>query len=88
VEFGDDTDDDDAALGEIRRICHRFPGSEEALLQDRPLFRVGNRRFAVFNGTSSPPRPRWNGCGRSLHLATDPQERDALRADEPFPTPW
>lgn len=78
--------DDDEALGKIREICRRFPGSDEALLQDRPLFRVANRRFALFNGATSPPRPRWNGCGRSLHLIVDPQERDALRADPRFAT--
>jgi predicted DNA-binding protein (MmcQ/YjbR family) len=38
----------------------------------------------LFNGASSPPRPRWIGFGRSVHFVTDPQERDALRQDSRF----
>ncbi|HMJ78899.1 MAG TPA: MmcQ/YjbR family DNA-binding protein [Iamia sp.] len=79
---------DDDALGRIRAICLALRDVEEAELQDRPLFRVGRRRFALFNGTDAPPRPRWDGQGRSLHLLTDPLERDALRQDERFaPSP-
>ena len=80
--------DDDGALRRIRAICLRFPDAEEAVLQDRPLFRVGSRRFAIFNGDGSPPRPRWQGAGRSLHLLTDPMERQALEQDPRFcPSP-
>lgn len=64
------------------------PGAEEAELQDRPLFRVGKKRFALFNGAGSPRRPRWNGSGRSLHFLTDPPELGALRQDGRFaPSP-
>ena len=80
--------DDADALRRIRAICRRFPSVEEAALQDRPLFRVGSRRFAIFNGDGSPPRPRWQGVGRSLHVLTDPAEREALTQDSRFrPSP-
>jgi predicted DNA-binding protein (MmcQ/YjbR family) len=80
--------DDDRVLRQIRDICRRFPDVEEADLQDRPLFRVASRRFAIFNGTGSPPRPRWQGAGRSLHVLTDPAEREALAHDPRFrPSP-
>jgi predicted DNA-binding protein (MmcQ/YjbR family) len=75
---------DERALARLRAICLAFPEAEEAMLQDRPLFRVRSRRFALFNGASSPPRPRWKDFGRSLHFVTDPQERDALGQDGRF----
>jgi hypothetical protein len=77
---------DDRDLGRIRRICLRFPEAEEAELQDRPLFRVRARRFALFNGTLSPSRPRWNAFGRSLHFVAEPHERLALLAEPRFVT--
>jgi predicted DNA-binding protein (MmcQ/YjbR family) len=55
-------------------------------LQNRPLFRVRTRRFAIFNGNASPRRPRWQGFGRSLHFVSDPQEREALLQDARFVT--
>jgi predicted DNA-binding protein (MmcQ/YjbR family) len=73
--------DDERDLAQIRDVCQRFPGCDEGELQDRPLFRVGRRRFAIFNGDASPPRPRWRGCGRSLHFVVDPDELEALRQD-------
>jgi predicted DNA-binding protein (MmcQ/YjbR family) len=76
--------DDDRDLSRIRRICLRFPQVEEAELQSRPLFRVRSKRFALFNGTLSPPRPRWHGFGRSLHFVTEPNERQALSEDPRF----
>jgi predicted DNA-binding protein (MmcQ/YjbR family) len=76
--------DDEAALARVRRICLSFKGVEEAELQGRPLFRVGRRRFALFNGVSSPERPRWRSSGRSLHFLADPLELDALRQDRRF----
>ena len=80
--------DDASALARIRDICARFDRADEGELQNRPLFRVGRRRFAIFNGESSPPRPRWNASGRSLHFLADPSEADALRADARFrPSP-
>jgi predicted DNA-binding protein (MmcQ/YjbR family) len=79
---------DAGALERIRRICRRFPGAEEGLLQDRPLFHVRRRRFAIYNGSSSPPRPRWSSSGQSLHFLADPGEIDALREDGRFvPSP-
>ena len=72
------------ALARIRRICGRFPEVEEAALQDRPLFRVRSRRFAIFNGQDSPPRPRWQAFGRSLHVVSEPHERAALEQDPRF----
>jgi predicted DNA-binding protein (MmcQ/YjbR family) len=57
-------------------------------LQGRPLFRVGRRRFALFNGAASADRPRWAASGRSLHFLADPVEIDALRHDDRFsPSP-
>src|SRR5262249_4574521 len=77
-------DGDELDLSRIRQICFRFPEVEEAILQDRPLFRVRHKRFALFNGTLSPPRPRWQAFGRSLHFVTEPGEREALRQDPRF----
>ena len=65
---------DAQALERIRTICLGFAGVEEAELQDRPLFRLGRRRFAIFNGATSPARLRWNSSGRSLHFLADPLE--------------
>jgi len=79
---------DSIALERVRRICIGFAGAEEAELQNRPLFRVRKRRFALFNGAGSPPRPRWSSSGRSLHFLTDPLEVEALRQDRRFaPSP-
>lgn len=79
------TDPEDiAALDRIRAICLALRSADEAELQARPLFRVGRRRFALFNGTSSPPRPRWSRSGRSLHFLADPSELEALRQDSRF----
>jgi hypothetical protein len=75
---------DDAALDRIRSICRQFVGADEGELQDRPLFRVGRRRFAIFNGRGSPPRRRWNSSGPSLHFLADPDEVAALREDGRF----
>jgi predicted DNA-binding protein (MmcQ/YjbR family) len=80
----DDALVDEAALSRIRVICQRLDGSDEGELQDRPLFRVGRRRFAIFNGATSPPRPRWKSAARSLHFIAAPDELDALRHDERF----
>jgi predicted DNA-binding protein (MmcQ/YjbR family) len=76
--------DDEAVLAHVRRICLGFDGADEAELQDRPLFRVGRRRFALFNGVGSPPRRRWMDSGRSLHLIADPLEIGPLRHDRRF----
>jgi len=65
-------------LTRVRTICSPFVGADEGLLGDRPLFRVGRRRFALFNGVTSPPRPRWAASGRSLHFIAEPSELDAL----------
>lgn len=79
---------DAAVLALIREISMGFPHAEEAELQGRPLFRVGTRRFALFNGEASPSRPRWNSSGRSLHFLADPNEWDALQQDGRFtPSP-
>ena len=45
---------DEAELIRIRRICSRFPDAEEDQLQDRVLFHVRRRRFAIFNGAGAP----------------------------------
>jgi predicted DNA-binding protein (MmcQ/YjbR family) len=75
-------------LSRIRRICLGFPETEEGELQDRPLFRVRTRRFALFNGALAPPRPRWNAFGRSLHFVAEPHERLALLSDPRYaPSP-
>ena len=76
--------DDERDLSRIRRICLRFPEVEETELQNRPLFRVHTKRFALFNGALSPQRPRWRAFGRSLHFVTEPQERQALAEDTRF----
>jgi len=75
---------EDRWLTWIRSVCARFPEAEEAELQDRPLFRVRSRRFAIVNLAASPPRPRWAGAGPSLHVLTDPAEWDALCQDGRF----
>jgi hypothetical protein len=79
---------DEQTLAWLRAVCLALPGTAEATLQDRPLFVVGRRRFALLNGASSPPRPRWDGWGRSVHLLTAADERPALVADPRFaPSP-
>jgi hypothetical protein len=80
----EDADADAEVLARLRALCRDWPEVEEVELQDRPLFRVRRRRFAIFNGAAAPERPRWRGCGRSLHVLTEPSERDALRADPRF----
>jgi hypothetical protein len=75
---------DDAVLARIRAACADLPEVEEAELQDRPLFRVRRRRFAIVNGATSPARPRWEGCGRSLHVLADHAELEALVQDPRF----
>ena len=75
---------DDATLVRIRRCCLAFPSAAEATLQDRPLFHVGRKRFALYNAPDAPARRRWDGAGWSLHVLTDPEERDALGADPRF----
>ena len=83
-----DSELDEAALDRIRVICGQFSGADEGELQDRPLFRVGRRRFAIFNGCGSPRRRRWSSSGRSLHFLADPEEIAALREDGRFlPSP-
>jgi predicted DNA-binding protein (MmcQ/YjbR family) len=82
------TPEDEEALARVRQVCQSMPRADEGELQNRPLFRVGNRRFALFNGVGSPPRPRWMGSGRSLHFLADPLDIDALRQDARFgPSP-
>lgn len=71
--------DDRKALERIQRICLALPGVDEGELQGRPLFRVGRRRFAIFNGVGSPPRSRWQTSGRLLHFLNEPAEHEALR---------
>ena len=71
-------------LERIRKICARFPEAEEGTLQDRPLFHVRRRRFAILNDDSSPYRKRWEGFGRSLHFMTDPSQRSRLEKDTRF----
>ena len=79
---------DDEALRRIRATCSGLDGAEESELQDRPMFHVRRRRFAIVNLAGSPPRRRWDGCGLSLHLLADPDELEALRADPRFtPSP-
>jgi predicted DNA-binding protein (MmcQ/YjbR family) len=80
----DHIDSDQGLLERIRGICATLDGTAESLLQGRPLFRVGRRRFAIFNGASSPSRPRWDAAGRSIHLLSDPSEREALLQDPRF----
>lgn len=75
---------DQEVLDRVRLICTRFDGCEEGVLQDRPLFHVNRRRFAIFNGEASPPRPRWSAAGRSIHFLSDPSEREALLEDPRF----
>ena len=75
---------EERVLARLRGICATFDGADEGLLQDRPLFRVGRRRFAIFNGEPSPIRPRWRTAGRSVHFLSDPADRDALLQDPRF----
>lgn len=58
---------DSEDLARIRNTYSRFPEAEQ--LQDRPLFHLRRRRFAIFN-SDAPQRLRWQALGRSLHIAT------------------
>ena len=71
-------------LERIRRICSHFPEAEEDTLQDRPLFHVRRRRFAILNQENAPYRRRWEGIGASLHFMTDPDQRTELEEDPRF----
>jgi len=71
-------------LDKLRQICGLFPEAEEGLLQDRPLFHVRRRRFAIYNCIDAPYRKRWEGFGRSLHFATSPDQKVHLSADTRF----
>ena len=75
-------------LGQLRRICSRFPETEEGLIQDRPLFHVRRRRIAIYCPEDEPPRKRWAGHERSLHFATSGETLAALQEDARFyPSP-
>ncbi|MEA3055521.1 MAG: hypothetical protein QOD30_953 [Actinomycetota bacterium] len=79
---------DGRVLARVREICLALPDAEEGTLQDRPLFHVRRRRFAIFNGATSPSRQRWRSAGRSLHVLVERSERDALQHDPRFaPSP-
>ena len=80
----DDPNLDSADLARLRGICRRFPEAQEGRLQDRPMFHVRRRRFAIFNGDESPFRPRWKAFGRSIHFMTDSTQRTQLEADNRF----
>ncbi len=75
---------DATALLRLRDVCRDLAGADEGELQGRPLFRVGRRRFTIFNGSASPPRSKWSSSGRSLHFLADPLELDALGQDPRF----
>lgn len=75
---------DEEVLERLRQLCAAFDDCDEGLLQNRPLFHVHRRRFAIFNGESSPARLRWARAGRSIHFLSDPSERDALLQDPRF----
>lgn len=75
---------DAAALELVRGICSGWPEVEEAVLQDRPLFRVRRRRFAIVNASLAPPRLRWQAFGRSIHFLADRADLDALAQDVRF----
>jgi hypothetical protein len=81
---GADDEDDAVVLAAVRAAVADLPEVEEAALQGRPLFRVRRRRFAIANLTTSPPRPRWQGCGRSLHVLAEVGELGALLQDPRF----
>lgn len=79
---------DQRVLDRIREICEMFGGCEESILQGRPMFHVRRRRFAIFNGVTSPSRSRWASSGRSVHFLSDPSDREALLHDPRFtPSP-
>lgn len=71
-------------LVRIRVVCARFPEAEEGVIQDRPLFHVRRRRFAILNSPDAPYRKRWKDFGRSLHFMTDPIRRSVLQGDSRF----
>ena len=78
------THTDHVDLIRIRGICSRFPEAEESTLQDRPLFHVRRRRFAIFNDDNLPDRKRWEGFGRSLHFVADQRLLIQLKSDSRF----
>lgn len=74
----------DSDLQRLRSICSRFPEAEEDLIQDRPLFHVRRRRFAIYNPSGAPYRKRWETCGRSIHFAASQKMAGSLVEDERF----
>lgn len=80
--------DEVVSFDRIRSMCMAYDDVERASLQGRPLFRVGRRRFAIFNSDYAPRTARWATSGCSLHFLADPAEAEALRADPRFsPSP-
>ena len=77
----------DLQLRNIRSICARFPEAHEDRLQDRPMFHVRRRRFAILNSETLPYRKRWATSGDSLHFATDEQLRTTLCSDVFYSSP-
>ena len=77
----------DQYLENLRHICARFPEAQEDTLQDRPMFHVRRRRFAILNSETFPYRKRWATSGDSLHFATDEQLRTTLSSDTFFSSP-
>jgi hypothetical protein len=71
--------DDDRHLRELRRVCLALPESAEVEAWGRPTFRAGKKMFAVFTGSREE--------GFSVVFKPEPEERDALVADERFFVP-
>jgi predicted DNA-binding protein (MmcQ/YjbR family) len=71
--------DDDPFLADLRTVCLALPESAEVEAWGRPTFRAGKKMFAVFTGSSED---RY-----SVIFKPEPDERDALVADDRFSVP-
>jgi hypothetical protein len=69
----------DPYLRELRRACLAFPETVEVEAWGRPTFRAAKKMFAVFTGSEDDRH--------SVVFKPEPDERDALVADERFFVP-
>jgi hypothetical protein len=69
----------DPFLKELRASCLSFPESSEVEAWGRPTFRAGKKLFAVFTGSEE--------SRYSVVFKPEPDERDALIADDRFYVP-
>lgn len=77
--------DDDPLLVEVRRVCLALPGAAEKISHGHPNF-FTKKVFAVYGGVVKGDHSA-DTYGQSMLFLPDPDERQALLADERFFVP-